>query len=229
MIDKFKQLARHIPGAEAFYVWLSRKFFRGSQSYWESRYASGGNSGAGSYERLAEFKAEILNDFVRDNRVASVIEFGCGDGNQLAIAQYPEYVGLDVSQNAIKMCEDRFGGDDTKRFLMYRPFVADDASRGLRADLALSLDVIYHLVENEVYKKYMTHLFESARRFVIVYSSNRDDGTTAGHIRHRRFTEWVEENARSWQLKTKIENRYPFDPRSPDDTSFADFYVFERQ
>lgn len=35
-----------------------------SKNYWENRYKSGGNSGAGSYSNLAEFKAEIINEFV---------------------------------------------------------------------------------------------------------------------------------------------------------------------
>ena len=39
--------------------------FPGSASYWELRYRNGGTSGAGSYGRLAEFKAEVLNEFVR--------------------------------------------------------------------------------------------------------------------------------------------------------------------
>ena len=30
-------------------------------SYWETRYASGGNSGAGSYNKDAEAKAEYIN------------------------------------------------------------------------------------------------------------------------------------------------------------------------
>ena len=38
------------------------KPFPGSEKYWEKRYIAGGNSGAGSYGKLAEFKAEVLND-----------------------------------------------------------------------------------------------------------------------------------------------------------------------
>lgn len=43
------------------------------------------------------------------------------------------------------------------------------------ADLSLSLDVIYHLVEDEVFETYINTLFKSARRYVIIYSSNSDD------------------------------------------------------
>jgi hypothetical protein len=61
--------------------------FRDSQSYWEDRYVSGGTSGPGSYDAQAEYKADFLNRFVRENAIGSVIEFGCGDGNQLGLAE----------------------------------------------------------------------------------------------------------------------------------------------
>lgn len=39
--------------------------FKNSESYWIERYDKGGNSGAGSYDNYAEFKADIINDFVK--------------------------------------------------------------------------------------------------------------------------------------------------------------------
>src|SRR5687768_6622655 len=54
--------------------------FLNSNQYWDDRYLIGGNSGAGSYDRLAQFKADVLNKFAYDRDVSSVIEFGCGDG-----------------------------------------------------------------------------------------------------------------------------------------------------
>jgi hypothetical protein len=52
-----------------------RHRFRGSSSYWEQRYRQGGTSGAGSFRRLAEFKAETLNDFVArvSNRSSNLV------------------------------------------------------------------------------------------------------------------------------------------------------------
>ena len=83
--------------------WLvgKRIRFNNSGDYWENRYRGGGNSGAGSYRRLAQFKAEFLNQFVAVNHIASVIEIGCGDETQLALAKYPAYVGIDVSETAV--------------------------------------------------------------------------------------------------------------------------------
>lgn len=79
-----------------------------SKEYWESRYKGGGNSGAGSYGRLAEFKAEIINEFIEKNSINKVIEFGCGDGNQLGMLKVAKYIGVDVSQTAISICRDKF-------------------------------------------------------------------------------------------------------------------------
>ncbi len=65
--------------------------FPGSNKYWTQRYAEGGNSGAGSYGKFARFKAEVINKFVSEREIKSVIEFGCGDGNQLKLANYSRF------------------------------------------------------------------------------------------------------------------------------------------
>ncbi|WDH99000.1 hypothetical protein PUW24_09050 [Paenibacillus urinalis] len=65
--------------------------------YWENTYKNGGNSGAGSYGMLAEFKAEVINRVIALHKLTRVIEFGCGDGNQLSYMDYKKYLGLDVS------------------------------------------------------------------------------------------------------------------------------------
>ena len=61
--------------------------FPGTVRYWEERYRNGGHSGDGSSGQLADFKAEVLNGFVKLYNVSSVIEFGCGDGKQLLLAK----------------------------------------------------------------------------------------------------------------------------------------------
>ncbi len=85
----------------------SLRSFNSAES-WTKRYASGGNSGAGSYGRLAEFKADTINTFVRDRNINSVIEFACGDGNQLQLAEYPMYFGVDVAPLCITRCHEVF-------------------------------------------------------------------------------------------------------------------------
>ena len=199
--------------------------FQGSSSYWKERYQQGGTSGPGSAGQLAQFKAEVLNEFVSRNAVQSVIEFGCGDGVQLGLARYPRYVGIDVAEGSVNHCRQKFSGDATKSFYLAGQIPPE---LGL-FDLVLSLDVIFHLVENRVFEAYMQSVFAHAGRFVVIYSSNKSEVGDAPHVRHRQFTRWIEANQPGWRMTGQIPNRYPFDPGRPDETSFADFYFFERQ
>ncbi len=196
--------------------------FDTSSNYWDTRYQLGGTSGSGSYGRLAELKAEVINNFVETNNVLSVIEFGSGDGNQLTLARYPAYLGLDVSKEAVAACQARFQDDPSKRFGL----VSD--RHGETAELSMSLDVVYHLVEDAVFHSYMADLFNAATRFVIVYSSDKEEQTPAPHVRHRKFTNWVSVQRPDFQLHEHIPNRYPFDVDDPNNTSFADFFVFAK-
>ncbi len=194
-----------------------------SATYWESRYRTGGDSGTGSSGRLAEFKAEIMNEFVMRESIASVIEFGCGDGRQLLLAKYPKYVGVDVSGTVVEKCQSLFVGDHLKTF------VTLDEYRGETAELALSMDVIFHLIEDEVFSSYMDGLFNAATRYVVIYSSNAETAPkpSAPHFRGREFTHWVAANRPDWRLIRHIPNRYPFNGDGQA-TSVSDFFVFDR-
>ena len=228
-VKRFKQIVKRTPLvrdiARAAMARLSARSSGefNSADYWDRRYQEGRNSGAGSYNRLALFKADVVNRFVKDHRVASVIEFGCGDGSQLTLADYPAYIGVDVSPTILAATREKFAGDPTKIFVH-----TDEVGAKHLAELALSLDVVYHLVEDEVFERYMTQLFDSASRFVIIYSSNDDRRSDSLHVRHRRFTDWVGHNRDDFRQTDFIENAHPEDIRDLDNTSFANFYIFEK-
>ena len=194
-----------------------------SSGYWERRYRRGGDSGAGSYNRLAAFKAQFLNEFVRINEVGSVIEFGTGDGAQLALAEYPAYLGIDVSHTVLELVRTKFSNINSYTFLH-----SSEVDSQTKAELSISLDVVYHLVENHVYERYMHQLFDASKEWVIIYASDRE-GWVAPHVRHRKFSRWVEKNRPDFTLTAHVPNRYPFDAADPDNTSFADFYVYAKK
>lgn len=191
-----------------------------SRKYWESRYAAGGNSGEGSYDKLAKFKADFLNNFVTTNNINRVVEFGCGDGNQLSLANYPEYIGLDVSATIMKQIANKFLRDDTKSFFLYNSDCFQDNLGVVRGDLTLSLDVIYHLIEDDIYQAYMLHLFSSSNRYVIIYSTDFDQ-LLSRHVKHRKFSDWIHKNRKEWKLSERADNQYP-------ELSKAQFFVFEK-
>lgn len=217
--------ARSIARIPIIKGWRHSLRFQGSSAYWNERYQQSGTSGPGSAGHLAEFKAEVLNSFVAKNGIQSVIEFGCGDGVQLSLAKYPQYVGIDVAEGSVTNCRRRFSGDPSKTF-----YLANQIPPNLgRIDLVLSLDVIFHLVETKVFDAYMHSLFAHAGRFVVIYSSDKDQPGEVPHVRHRAFTQWIKVHQPKWKQSGYIPNKYPFDPARPDETSFADFYVFEKR
>jgi hypothetical protein len=193
-----------------------------SAAYWEARYEAGGTSGAGSCGALARYKAATVNSFIAANDISSMIDLGCGDASQLALLKPPgDYVGVDISPTVLACCASRHPD---------RHFVTPNELNQIpAADLTLSLDVLYHLIEDSIFSAMIGTLFTKATRFVMIYSSNADAAWPAPHVRHRRFTSHVAANAPSWRLLAHLPNPNPYDPGRPNDTSFADFYIYGKQ
>ncbi|MEQ9218623.1 MAG: methyltransferase domain-containing protein [Cyclobacteriaceae bacterium] len=196
--------------------------FMGSGYYWKERYRFGGDSGPGSYNDLAEFKASVVNGFYLEKKLKSVIELGCGDGNQATYFNFDSYSGYDISLTAIRKCRGKFKNDRSKKFALQKNL------KNNKADLVLSLDVLYHLVELEVFEKYLNQLFNASRDYVIIYSTNHNDiEYTGSHVRHRKFTDWVDQNRKDFNLVLKIKNKFPYKGDIKKGSS-CDFYIFNR-
>ena len=73
----------------------------------------------------------------------------------------------------------------------------------------------------------METLFNASSKYVIIYASNYDE-RIAPHVLSRKFTTWVEENKEDWKMITHEKNPYPYDLNDPDNTSIADFYIYEK-
>ncbi len=179
---------------------------------------------------MAQFKAEVINRFVDEHEIKRVIEFGCGDGQQLQLSNYPEYLGIDVSAKALGICMDRYSDDPGKTFAPVYP-------SGNRFDLALSLDVIYHLIEDDAFAEYMSKLFASSDHWVCIYSSDmtqeeairiEPDLATADHVRHRKYSQWISRNQPDWAHHKSVKNRFPYDRNMRDNTSLAHFDFYRK-
>ncbi len=181
-------------------------------NYWENRYRQGGNSGAGSYGRLAIFKANVINDVINKHEVNSLIEFGCGDGEQLKLYEVKEYTGIDISETALRMCRKKH---PDKTFAKH--------ATG-KYDMAMSIDVIFHLVDDEMYNDYMRKL-KKASDLVLIYSSAHDNNeNSAPHVKHRDFRNEM----KGFECIDIIANQYPFDGTDERNTSFCDFYLYKK-
>ena len=165
-------------------------------------------------------KARVLNKFVIENNVATVLEFGCGDGNQLKEFRFPQYTGLDISKTAIEKCTTLFESDHSKSFFIYDPVDFAGNTHNRKADLTLSLDVVYHLLEDDMFEAYMKQLFSASTRFVIIYAWDVD-AQTHFHIRHRKFTQWIHQHMQEWEFVQIIENKTT-DP-------VCDFFIYRKR
>jgi hypothetical protein len=62
-------------------------------------------------------------------------------------------------------------------------------------------------VDEKEYNKYLSYLFGKSKKFVLVFSSNYNAKKVVGnYIYHRKFTDWVDENYKNFELIEEIDN-----------------------
>jgi 2-polyprenyl-3-methyl-5-hydroxy-6-metoxy-1,4-benzoquinol methylase len=128
------------------------------------------------------------------------VELGCGDGNQLDIGKYPKYLGLDVSNTAVVKTRERFR--DMKQYRFAQINIYDDLKSEFGMfDVAMSLDVLMHLVEIEVYITHLLKLFSLAKKYVIVFAPNHDEPRARRNkLLYRKFTRYVAAAFPQWEI-----------------------------
>ncbi len=163
------------------------------KQWWEDWYISGHTSGAGSRGVLAQFKADVINEFLDGHSIHTVIEFGCGDGYNLGLINYENYLGLDVSKEAVRICDEMYIDDESKYFQVYIPKsfgkVTDQP-----VDLVVCLDVLYHVLDEDEYQKLLDDIFSFSPQFVILYTTLSGEGISGSspEILHRNVLGYLE-------------------------------------
>lgn len=184
-----------------------------SKNYWNDRYTRGETSGAGSYNEFAIYKANIINNFIKNNRIKTIIDYGSGDGNQLKLinTENIKYTGIDTSAFIISKCKEIFKDDMTKTFIN-----SDDINNEFKADLVLSCDVVYHLIEDHIYTDYINKLFNMSDKYVIIYAPNKNYDE-AIHVKKREFIEYIFDNFKKFNLVQRIQGK-----------KYCPFYIFQK-
>lgn len=184
-------------------------------AYWDKRYREGRDSGEGSRGAVGKGKAEHVNQVIAEHDIASVIDWGCGDGQVLAhITDDVDYLGVDVSPTIL--AEVRAAHPHRRFSLAPSPGGAVPAE--WEADLGLSMDVLFHLVDDVDYREYLRRLFGTATRMVLIYATDHPEGRTARHVLRRRWTLDVITLHPGWTLVD-----------SPARSDVAGFYRYERR
>lgn len=155
--------------------------------WWERWYAAGGDSGPGSRGAAAQWKADAVNAFVLRHQIKTLFEMGCGDGGQAALLSVPSYVGYDPSATAVRRARERVQTDQFNQFRWFtdRPNMGPRVDWNQRAELGLSMDVLYHLFDDQEREDYIATLFAVATRFVLIYTTRDSSHDYPGHVWHR--------------------------------------------
>lgn len=188
-----------------------------AKEYWNDRYRNGGDSGDGSYGKLAAFKAEIINKFIKDHKIDSIIDYGCGDGNQIKLIDCKKYVGLDISEVIIGFNLYEFKNDKSKQFIVHNP---EDEIKG-NADLVICLDVLYHILDESEFIKSLKDIFQCSSKYVILYTNIlNSDIKTASHIKYRNIFKYLYK-VPNFKIIEIIKQKYP-------EESYSNFIILKK-
>jgi hypothetical protein len=154
-----------------------RKYTRISkeEQYWESRYAEGGNSGAGSTGIFRKWKWDTIFRYTPD--LAQVIDIGCGDLRFWENKQLTEYIGIDKSKTII----DRNAVNHPQAKFIHSP--AENYIPDLQAPTVLCIDLLFHIMNDTAYLQILENLCKYSTDLVFIYTWQTNpwrDKTTDG-------------------------------------------------
>lgn len=162
--------------------------------YWENCYASG----AGSEGERYKIKRDYINSIIEKYNINSVVDFGCGDGRQIKELNIKKYYGIDVSKTAVEKCQLLYKDRKGWEFEILNRAVIP------QSDLAMSIDTIYHLIEENECRKHLDNLFSCAN-YVLIYGNytERDNPRPAKHMLFRENIDYLAKNYPNWILLEK--------------------------
>lgn len=159
---------------------------------WDKRYLDGGNSGRGSYGYHAEGKAQYINNVIDTYNIKSINDLGHGDGNQLTYFQGDfKYYGYDISTIINDRLKEQYEGNDKYTFV-------SSLDQMTKCDLALSLDVLYHIIDLDQWEYYLNKLF-TLGKYVVIYAVDLQLNV-AQYFKARPFTQYIQDNFNSYTL-----------------------------
>lgn len=162
------------------------------KQHWDQRYSTGGNSGNGSYGNSAIGKGKYISDVIKKFKIKTINDLGHGDGNQLKYFEGDfKYYGYDVSSYINSKLANEYKDNPKYTFL-------DSVGKMNKGDLALSLDVIYHIIQEDEYYKYLDTLF-SLGDYVLIYAVDMDHKFTP-YFQARKFTPYIDSTFPQFKL-----------------------------
>jgi len=159
--------------------------------FWEDRYRSGGNSGAGSRGEEAGWKVARVTEVARLHGIQTILDLGSGDGHVArglmeSLPPTVSYRGIDIAPSAVRVA--------SASALPNMSFEVADFTGAFEAsaDLVLCMDVLFHLSTAEKHRAAMDAICRSFRKVAVVAAWNEgivDEyaGAFAAHTFYRPF------------------------------------------
>ncbi len=88
------------------------------------------------------FREKFVSLYVKPNAGSRVLDLGCGTADILNFLPNVDYYGYDISKEYIESARRRFG---SRGSFQEKILSEEDASRGAKFDIVLSLGVLHHL------------------------------------------------------------------------------------
>lgn len=174
-------------------------------------------SGTGSRGKLAQFKADFVNKFITENKIESIIDFGCGDLENARLLKVKKYLGIDIVEHAhpSSVLSDTFE-TVVSRFDLFESTE--------KADLSLCMDVLYHILEDEreYLKNTLDKIIESTKKYFIIYAQDSYQSDEILNYRNHLFN-------CPWRQILETKNvRLIDEQKKCQPESSARFFVYEK-
>jgi len=161
------------------------------RAYWNNEYKQGNGSGPGSTGHMLQHKIDFLNKFIEEHKVSAIIDFGCGDGELMSKLKItdPNYLGIDISIESIKLCKGKRPLSD----IIQSAFPDADINFRLNAHTVICIDVLFHILDIEELKLTLCKIWESADKYIIFYTFNQPRERDREWVKSRCVTQLIEE------------------------------------
>ena len=142
-----------------------------TEGIWGRDVAGKGTSGTGSTLEITREYRAYLQDFIRKNRVTSVVDAGSGDWSFSSTIDWAgaSYLGVDIASDVIEAVREKH----EKRNVKFR--VGDITEELPGADLLISKDVLQHL-PNELVHKFIRNNLRKGKYKWALLTNDRGSG-----------------------------------------------------
>ena len=142
-----------------------------TEGVWGRDVAGKGTSGTGSTPEITREYRAYLQDFIRKNRVQSVVDAGSGDWSFSSTIDWAgaSYLGVDIASDVIEAVREKH----EKRNVKFR--VGDITEELPGADLLISKDVLQHL-PNELVHKFIRNNLRKGKYKWALLTNDRGSG-----------------------------------------------------